>query len=95
MSQTGEEEPLTTERPKLLYLPYLQGMSERIQRVCTKIGVRAVFKSNGTLRQLLTKVKSPVPEMRKKDVVYTIPCQDWDSQYIHRRDWQGIGEESN
>ena len=44
--------------------------------------MRAVFKSNGTLRQLLTKVKSPVSEMRKKDVVYTIPCQDCDSQFI-------------
>ena len=44
--------------------------------------MRVVFKSNGTLRQLLTKVKSPVPEMRKKDVVYTISCQDCDSQYI-------------
>ena len=44
--------------------------------------MRAVFKSNGTLRQQLTKVKSPVPEMRKKDVVYTISCQDCDSQYI-------------
>ena len=48
MPQT-KEEPLTTERPKLLYLPYLQGTSERIQRVCRKIVVQAVFKSNGTL----------------------------------------------
>ena len=44
--------------------------------------MQAVFKSNGALRQLLTKVKSPVLEMRKKDVVYTIPCQDCDSQFI-------------
>ena len=82
--QTGEEEPPTTEIPKLLCLPYLQGTSERIPRVCRKIGVRvqAVFMSNGTLRQLLMKVKSPVPEMRKKDVVYTISCQNCDSQYI-------------
>ena len=43
--------------------------------------MRALFKSNGTLRQLFTKVKSPVPEMRKKDV-YTIPCQDCDSEYV-------------
>ena len=61
-------------KPKLLHLPYLKGLSDKIQRECMKIGVRAVFKSSGTLRQMLTKVKNCIPEMSKKDVVYQIPC---------------------
>ena len=54
---------------------------KKIQRACRKIGVRAVFKSSGILKEVLTKVKSPAPEMSKKDVVYQIPCRDCSSVY--------------
>ena len=35
---------------KTLCLPYAQGLSERIERTCKKLDVRAVFKSSKTLR---------------------------------------------
>ena len=35
--------------------------------MCRRIGVRAVFISSGTLRQLLMKVKTPAPEMNRKE----------------------------
>ena len=54
-----------TDKARLLYLPYLKGLSEKIQRACRKIGVQAVFKSSGTFRDVLTKVKSPAPRMSK------------------------------
>ena len=56
--------------------------SENIQNVCRKMGIRTVFKSRGTLRQLLMNVKTPIPEMNRKEIVYQIPCQDCDSVYI-------------
>ena len=62
-----------TTKPPSLFLPYVQGLSEKIQIACRKLGVRTVFKSSGTLRQLLTRVKSKTPEL-KKDVIYRIPC---------------------
>lgn len=71
-----------TTKPPSLYLPCVQGLSEKIQTACKKIGVEAVFKSHGTLRQLLMKVKSKRPAMRRKEVVYRIPCQDCDVAYI-------------
>ena len=46
------------------------------------MGIRTVFKSTGTLRQLLMNVKTPTLEMNGKEVVYQIPCQDCDSVYI-------------
>ena len=39
-----------TERPKILCLPYIKGVSERIERGCLQLGVRAVFKSGHKLR---------------------------------------------
>ena len=47
-----------------------------------------MFKSQGTLRQHLTKVKTVRPELRKRSVIYEvpcIPCMDCDSKYIGDR----------
>lgn len=49
---------VTTSDPKLLFIPYIQGVSEKIERVCQRLGVRAVFKSGNTTRQTLTRVKN-------------------------------------
>ena len=38
--------------------------------------MRLVFKSHGTLRQLLVRVKAPRPEVERKDVMYEVPCMD-------------------
>ena len=44
--------------------------------------MKVVFKSQCTLRRSLTRVKSATPELKKKDVVYDVPCLDCDSKYI-------------
>ena len=51
-----QEEP--HEKPKILYLPYIKNTSEEIKRECRRFGVRVVFKSYGTLRQVLVKAKN-------------------------------------
>ena len=71
-----------SDKPPSLYLPYVQGLSEKIQTVCKKIGVQTVFKTHGTLRQLLMNVKNKRSIMKKKKVVYRIPCPDCDVSYI-------------
>ena len=66
----------------MIYLPYVQQTSEHIQRICRQIGVKAVFKSQGTLREALMKVKNPRPQLLKKGVVYEVPCMDCNKSYI-------------
>ena len=70
------------EKLKILYLPYIRNTSEEIERECRKLGVKAVFKSYGTLRQALMEVKTPREDLEKKDVVYEVPCMDCDTSYI-------------
>ena len=70
------------EKPPNLFLPYVEGVSEKIEIACRRMGVRAIFKSNGTLRQVLTRVKTKPPIMKKKGVVYRIPCQDCKASYV-------------
>jgi len=47
---------------------------------------RVVFRPCNTLRQLLTKVKTPTPDEKKAEVIYEIPCL----QYIYIRQFTVI-----
>ena len=79
-TETPVEE--NSERPKILSLPYCHGLSERIQRVCSRIGVKAVFKSHHTLWEKLTRVKTPRLDLLKRRVVYEVPCLDCEKVYV-------------
>ena len=65
-----------------IFLPYVKGVSERIEKVCHQLNVKTVFKLNGTLRQTLMRVKNKRPEELRRDVVYEVPCHDWNKTYI-------------
>ena len=78
---TPDADEDNTTKPPILFLLYVQGLSEKIQIACYKLGIRMVFKSSEALRQTLTRVKSRMPEL-KEDIVYKIPCCDCEAQYI-------------
>ena len=48
--QTEDQERTT---PIFLHLPYVKGVSERIERKCRNLGIRTTFKSKGNLREAL------------------------------------------
>ena len=64
-SDTEDEQ----EKSKLLILLYLKNTLEAIQRTCKQLGVKTVFKSQGTLRQTLTRVKTARPEIKKTSFI--------------------------
>ena len=83
----GRTTPTTTiveteSPPKLLHIPYVKGVSERIERMCKPLGVKTVTSSRSTLRSSLVKVKQPRSDRKKKGVVYEVPCKDCPSVYI-------------
>ena len=58
------------ERPPIVHLPYIAGVSERIKRVCKDFNIRTVFKSRATLHSL-----PPPPSLwRKKRTLSTKYC---------------------
>ena len=79
--QTVQEAP-EDERKRRLFMPYIQGVSEKIERVCHPLGVKVICKSQHTLRQTLMRVKSTRPENKKKGVIYEVPCADCDCVYV-------------
>ena len=60
-SEPTGEDPL-----RIMCLPYVQELSEKLERVCTPLGVKAVFKPVRTLRQTLMRVKTRIPKERKE-----------------------------
>ena len=57
-----------TEKPPNLFLPYIQGVSEKIQVTCCKLNTRTIVKSRDTLGQVLTEVKTRLPEEKKREL---------------------------
>ena len=76
--QQQEEE----EAMKPLFVPYVRGLSERLEKVCTPLGVRPIFKPWNTLRRMLMQVKDRTPMGNKKEIVYEVPCHDCEMKYI-------------
>ncbi|KAL9983204.1 hypothetical protein ACROYT_G005342 [Oculina patagonica] len=56
-------------------LPYVKGLSEQLRRCLQQQGVRAVFKSETTLRLQLVRPKDAVDSTKQDGVVYRIPCE--------------------
>ena len=63
------------EPQKIMCLSYIRVLSERIERVCTPLGVKAAFKPAKTLRQTLMNVKNCIPEEKEKEVVMSFPAR--------------------
>ena len=55
-------------------LPFVKGLAERIQKICSPYDIRTVFTSGSTLRRYLFRVKPPTEFNMTKYCVYSIPC---------------------
>ena len=66
----------------LFCLPYICGVSEKIERECQQLGVLAVLKSGHKLRQSLMRVKTAVKDDTRKGVVYEVPYGKCEHVYI-------------
>ena len=75
-----EDLELTNSRGTL-YTPYVRGLSGRLEGICTPLNICNVFATTNTLKQVLMRVKLQIPEEKKKDIVYQVPCKDCDGVY--------------
>ena len=74
-TQRRAEEGGEEEKWDILCLPYIQGLTESIEKRTKDLQVRVVSKTCCTLRKLLMKVKSPRDRNNIKGVIYSIPCK--------------------
>ena len=72
-------------RTQVLCLPYVKGLSERIERECKVIEsekLKLAFRPNRTVRQALVRVKNRIPPEKKKGVVYGVRCSECEEIYV-------------
>ena len=50
--------------------------------MCTPLGVKTAFRPMKAMQQALEKVMTPIPEEKKKGVMYEVPCKDCHRVYI-------------
>ena len=77
---TKTRKPNTSAEParefkSIAVFPYVKGLSEQLRRCLQQQGVRAVFKSETTLRSQLVRPKDTVDPAKQEGVVYRIPCE--------------------
>jgi predicted GIY-YIG superfamily endonuclease len=58
-----------------LFIPYIPGMSDKIKRLGKRFNIRTVYKTENTLRSILTKTKPNNINENTKNVIYKIPCE--------------------
>mgnify|MGYP005697477225 CR=1 FL=1 len=63
-------------------LPYIQGVTERMQRVMKKHGIETPVRPHITLRQILVHPKDKIPDEKKCGLVYRISCLNCNQVYI-------------
>ena len=62
-----------TRKLTMICLPYVKGLAERIQKICSPYDIRTVITSGSTLRRYLFRVKPPTEFNMIKNYVYSIP----------------------
>ena len=55
-------------------LPYVRGLTEKIQKICNPYDIGTTFGSESTLRRHLLRVKPPTEYHMTKNCVYSISC---------------------
>jgi len=57
-------------------IPYVSGLSEKLQRIFRQHDVPVYFKPGNTLRQKLVHPKDKMPTQKQSNVVYEIQCSE-------------------
>ena len=66
----------------MVVLPYVQGISERVQRTLKKYKINTAMKPHNTLRRLLVHPKDKRDKLKTANCIYEIPCKNCDQSYV-------------
>jgi len=66
----------------MVVLPYIQGATEKVQRVMKQHNISTAVKPHMTLRQQLVHPKDKIADTNKCNAIYEVPCKNCDKTYI-------------
>ena len=67
-----------------MVIPYTQGLSESIKKICGRYGIETYFKGSNTIRNLLVSPKDKDPMVNKSGAIYWFQCDELscDDEYL-------------
>ena len=71
-----------SKRPQRVIIPYVRGVSEKLQSVYKKYKITMIHKPTNTLRDHLVHPKDKIETLKECGTVYRIPCGFCDQFYI-------------
>jgi hypothetical protein len=78
---TQQPPGVRTFRP-IAVIPYVQDLSEKLQRIYKKYGIQTIHKPRNTIRDHLVHPKDKTPTIKKCGVLYQIPCNNCEEFYV-------------
>jgi hypothetical protein len=72
----------TTETKGMVVIPYVEGLSEKLQRIFRKHNISVAMKPHNTLKRLLVHPKDKVDNTKTCGVVYEIECKGCEKSYV-------------
>ncbi|XP_072025290.1 uncharacterized protein [Amphiura filiformis] len=66
----------------MVVLPYIEGLSEKLQRIFWKHRIATAMRPHNTLRNLLVHPKDKIESNKTCEVVYRVDCKGCDKTYI-------------
>lgn len=66
----------------MVVLPYIQGITERIQRTFKKYNINTAMRPHNTLRRLLVHPKDKRDTLQTSNCIYEIPCKNCEKSYV-------------
>ena len=81
-SRDSDQDRQSTKKKFPVALPYVQGLSEKLQRIFRNHGVPTYHKPFNTLRSMLVRPKDKSVKEKQCGVVYSIKCDSCPATYI-------------
>ena len=73
--------------PGLAVIPYVQGVSDRVQRILQHFNIKTAFKPIRTLASVFKKPKDRPSDEKIAGIVYRVECKDCDFSYLGESKW--------
>lgn len=81
-TKSKTERKTEAKKKGMVVLPYVCGVTEKIQRSMKKHGIEAPSKPHRTMRQILVHPKDKIDDGKKCGAVYCVPCLSCPQKYI-------------
>lgn len=63
-------------------IPYIKGLSEKIENILKKQNIKIGHTSNNRINKFLPKIKPSIPKDKQTNTIYKIPCIDCEKCYV-------------